>query len=51
MYGRINEYCGASHSIMGMLTNDIKTKHPDPQRKASLHEMNNVQKAPSCVWG
>lgn len=51
MYGRINEYCGASHGIMGMLTNDIKTKHPDLQRKAAPHEMNNAYRRHHHVFG
>lgn len=42
MYERKNEYCGASHSIMGMFTNDIETKLPDLQMKAAPHKMNNA---------
>lgn len=49
MYERINEYCGASHSIMGMLTNGIETKHPDLQRKAAPHEINNAYRRYHCV--
>lgn len=36
---------------MGMLTNGIETKHPDLQRKAAPHEMNNAYRRYHCVLG